>query len=78
MEIRPYREVKRKKTKVIKVGKVLVGGNSPISVQSMTNTLTTDIKSTIDQVNRLEEKGADIVRVSCPDESSTQSLKDII
>ena len=77
MEIRPYREVKRKKTKVIKVGKVLVGGESPISVQSMTNTLTTDPKSTIKQINRLEEKGADIVRVSCPDESSTQSLKDI-
>ena len=77
MEIRPYREVKRKKTKVINVGKVLVGGDSPISVQSMTNTLTTDAKSTIDQINRLEEKGADIVRVSCPDESSTHSLKDI-
>ncbi len=77
MEIRPYRKVKRKKTKVIKVGKVLVGGDSPISVQSMTNTLTTDPKSTIGQINRLEEKGADIVRVSCPDESSTQSLKDI-
>ena len=77
MEIRPYREVKRKKTRVINVGKVLVGGDSPISVQSMTNTLTTDAKSTIDQINRLEEKGADIVRVSCPDESSTHSLKDI-
>ena len=77
MEIRPYREVKRKKTKVINVGKVLVGGDSPISVQSMTNTLTTNAKSTIDQINRLEEKGADIVRVSCPDESSTKSLKDI-
>ena len=77
MEIRPYREIKRKKTKVIKVGKVLVGGDSPISVQSMTNTLTTDIKSTIDQVNHLEEKGADIVRISCPDESSTQCLKNI-
>ena len=77
MEIRPYREVKRKKTKVIKVGKVLVGGNAPISVQSMTNTLTTDAKSTINQINRLEEKGADIVRVSCPDESSTQTLKEI-
>ena len=77
MEIRPYREVKRKKTKVIKVGKVLVGGDSPISVQSMTNTLTTDTKSTINQINTLEEKGADIVRVSCPDESSTQSLKNI-
>ena len=57
MEIRPYREVKRKKTKVIKVGKVLVGGDSPISVQSMTNTLTTDVKSTIDQVNRLTKNG---------------------
>ena len=77
MEIRPYREVKRKKTRVIKVGKVSVGGDSPISVQSMTNTLTTDPKSTISQINRLEEKGADIVRVSCPDESSTRSLKDI-
>ncbi len=77
MEIRSYRVVKRKKTKVIKVGKISVGGDSPISVQSMTNTLTTDAKSTIDQINRLEEKGADIVRVSCPDESSTQSLKDI-
>ena len=78
MEIRPYREVKRKKTKVINVGKVFVGGDSPISVQSMTNTLTTDVKSTVDQINRLEEKGADIVRVSCPDEVSTQSLKNII
>ena len=78
MEIRPYREVKRKKTKTIKVGKVLVGGNAPITVQSMTNTPTTDIKSTINQINSLEEKGADIVRVSCPDESSTQSLKNII
>ena len=77
MEIRPYREVKRKKTKVIKVGKVSVGGNSPISVQSMTNTLTTDAKSTINQINSLEERGADIVRVSCPDESSTKSLKEI-
>tara|TARA_A100000164_G_C21923881_1_gene782059 strand:+ start:1033 stop:2127 length:1095 start_codon:yes stop_codon:yes gene_type:complete len=78
MEIRPYREVKRKKTKVINVGKVFVGGDSPISVQSMTNTLTTDVKSTVDQINRLEEKGADIVRVSCPDESSTHSLKEIV
>jgi len=75
MELRPYREVKRKKTKTIKVGKVLVGGSAPISVQSMTNTLTTDVKATIEQINRLVEKGADIVRVSCPDESSTKSLK---
>ena len=56
MEIRPYREVKRKKTKIIKVGKVSVGGNSPISVQSMTNTLTTDAKSTINQINSLKRK----------------------
>ena len=69
------RKLNRKKTKSINVGKVIVGGDAPISVQSMTNTLTTDPKSTIEQVNRLEEKGADIVRVSCPDESSTQSLK---
>ena len=78
MEIRPYREVKRRKTKKIKVGKVFVGGDAPITVQSMTNTLTTDVKATIDQINRLEEKGADIVRVSCPDEDSTKSLKSII
>ena len=52
MEIRPYREVKRKKTKIIKVGKVSVGGDFPISVQSMTNTLTTDVKSTINQINK--------------------------
>ncbi len=77
MDIRPYRTVKRKKTRLIKVGKVAVGGDSPITVQSMTNTLTTNAKATIDQINALEEKGADIVRVSCPDESSTQSLKDI-
>ena len=56
MEIRPYREVKRKKTKTIKVGKVLVGGNAPITVQSMTNTPTTNVKSTINQINRLEEE----------------------
>ena len=77
MNIRPFRDIKRKKTKEVKVGSVYIGNNNPISVQSMTNTLTTDPKSTIKQINRLEEKGADIVRVSCPDESSTQSLKDI-
>ncbi len=78
MEIRPHRIIKRKKTRVIKVGKVLVGGNSKISVQSMTNTLTTDVKSTINQIQSLEESGADIVRVSCPDENSTKALKEII
>ena len=78
MEIRPHRVIKRKKTKEIKVGKVSVGGSSIISVQSMTNTLTTDIKSTINQIHQLEEAGADIVRVSSPDEASTKALKDIV
>ncbi len=75
MEIRPHRIVKRKKTKVINVGNIKIGGDSPISVQSMTNTLTTDHKATIKQINNLEERGADIVRVSCPDKESTDSLK---
>ncbi len=78
MEIRPHRVINRRKTREIKVGNVSVGGNSLISVQSMTNTLTTDIKSTISQIRLLEEAGADIVRVSCPDEDSTKSLKQII
>ena len=78
MEIRPHRTINRKKTKVIKVGNIFIGGDHPISVQSMTDTLTHETKATIQQVNSLEEKGADIVRVSCPDESSTKTLKDII
>ena len=73
MQIRPHRIINRKKTKEIKVGNVSVGGNSPISVQSMTNTLTTDIKNTIKQIHSLEMAGADIVRVSCPDENSTKA-----
>ena len=76
MEIRPHRIIKRKKTKKIKVGKCIYGGDSPISVQSMTNTLTTDL-ATIKQINDLEEAGADLVRVSCPDERSTKALKKI-
>ncbi len=78
MEIRPHRVINRKITKEIKVGNVKVGGNAPISVQSMTNTLTTDIKGTINQIHSLEDAGADIVRVSCPDEDSTKALKEII
>ena len=78
MEIRPHRIIKRKTTKKIKVGKVSVGGDAPVSVQSMTNTLTTDIKGTIEQILSLEEAGADIVRVSCPDEDSSKALKNII
>ena len=77
MEIRPHRIIKRKKTKKIKVGNVFVGGDSPITVQSMTNTLTTDYTATINQINILEDAGADIVRVSCPDEESTQALRKI-
>ena len=78
MNIRPFRDIKRKKTKKIKVGKVEVGGDAPISVQSMTNTLTTDVNATIKQINELTEAGADIVRVSCPDKESSLSLKKII
>ena len=77
MEFRPHRIIKRRKTKIIKVGSVSVGGNSPVSVQSMTNTLTTNIKKTVNQINSLEAAGADIVRVSCPDEESTKALKKI-
>ena len=77
MEIRPHRIIKRKKTRKIKVGNVDVGGDSIISVQSMTNTLTTDHKATIKQIKKLEEAGADIIRVSCPDEESTKALKKI-
>ena len=78
MSIRPYRDIKRRKTKKIKVGKIDVGGDAPISVQSMTNTLTTNVNETIKQINQLADAGADIVRVSCPDEDSSLSLKKII
>jgi len=78
MNFRPFREIKRRKTKVVKVGNVKIGGNNPISVQSMTNTLTTNIKDTIKQINEIQSEGADLVRVSCPDEASSKSLKEII
>ena len=78
MSIRPFRDIKRKITKEINVGKVKVGGNNPISVQSMTNTLTKDVKKTVKQINQIAEVGADIVRVSCPDEDSTKALKEIV
>lgn len=77
-EIRPFRKINRKKTKEINVGKIKVGGNNPITVQTMTNTLTTDHKSTIEQIQKVTEAGADIVRVSCPDSKSTEALKTII
>ena len=76
--IRPFRNINRKKTKEINVGYVKVGGGHPISVQSMTNTLTTDVKSTINQINEIQSEGADIVRVSCPDEESSKALKEIV
>ena len=77
MSIRPFRDINRRKTKVINVGDMKVGGDNPITVQSMTNTLTTDTKATIKQINEIHNEGADIVRVSCPDESSSKALKEI-
>ena len=78
MSLRPFRDIKRKKTKVITVGNLKIGGDNPISVQSMTNTLTTDIKATIKQINQIHNEGADLVRVSCPDEASSKALKEIV
>ena len=77
MSQRPFRIINRRKTKVINVGNVKIGGDNPISVQSMTNTLTSDAKATIKQINEISEEGADLVRVSCPDEESTYALKEI-
>ena len=77
MNLRPFRHIERRKSKVINVGEVKIGGDNPISVQSMTNTLTTDTKATIEQINKICEEGADLVRVSCPDVSSTEALKEI-
>ena len=77
MSIRPWRDIQRKVTKQISVGNVKVGGDAPISVQSMTNTPTTDTKATINQRQSLEQVGADMVRVSCPDEYSSRALKKI-
>ena len=78
MSLRPFRDIKRRKTKEINVGNVKVGGDNPISVQSMTNTLTHNVKETLEQIEKIAAVGADIVRVSCPDKDSTKALKDII
>jgi (E)-4-hydroxy-3-methylbut-2-enyl-diphosphate synthase len=78
MSVRPYRDIMRRKSRQIHVGKVPVGGDAPIAVQTMTNTLTTDVAGTVEQIRLAEEAGADIVRVSCPDEDSTAALKHII
>ena len=77
MSIRPFRDIKRRKTKVVNVGDVKIGGDNPISVQSMTNTLTSDVEKTVRQINDIHQEGADIVRVSCPDQESTIALKEI-
>ena len=78
MSIRPFRDIHRRETKVIQVGKIKVGGDNAISVQSMTNTLTKDKKSTIKQIQEISRAGADIVRVSCPDQDSSKAIKDIV
>ncbi len=75
--LRPWRDIDRRKCRQIMVGNVPVGGNAPITVQTMTNTLTSDPKATIDQIRRCEEAGADIIRVSCPDKESTAAMKQI-
>ena len=78
MNIRPYRQIERRKSRKIKVGNIFVGGDSPISVQTMTNTKTTDIDATLKQINTCVDAGADLIRVSCPDKESTSALKQII
>ncbi len=76
--VRPWRNIYRRPSRQIMVGSVPVGGDAPISVQTMTNTLTTDVKATIAQIQRAAEAGADIVRVSVPDQASSQALRHII
>ncbi|MFZ5609499.1 MAG: flavodoxin-dependent (E)-4-hydroxy-3-methylbut-2-enyl-diphosphate synthase [Pseudomonadota bacterium] len=77
MSVRPYRDIHRRQSRQIMVGKVPVGGGAPIAVQTMTNTITGDAKATIAQIRHAEEAGADIVRVSCPDEAATAAMKEI-
>ena len=78
MSVRPYREIHRRKSRKVMVGQVPVGGDSPITVQTMTNTLTSDVAATVAQIRECEEAGVDIIRVSCPDEESTAALKHIV
>lgn len=75
--VRPWRNIYRRKSRQIQVGNVAVGGDAPISVQTMTNTLTHDASATIKQIIACADAGADIVRVSCPDEASTKAMKEI-
>nr|WP_325253767.1 flavodoxin-dependent (E)-4-hydroxy-3-methylbut-2-enyl-diphosphate synthase [Amylibacter sp.] len=76
--VRPWRNIYRRKSRQIHVGSVPVGGDAPISVQTMTNTLTHDVKATINQIQACADAGADIVRVSCPDEASTKAMHEIV
>ena len=78
MSIRPFRDIQRKKTKAVHLGNVIVGNNNPITVQSMTNTLTKDSKATLKQINEIANEGAELVRVSVPDEDSSNALKEIV
>src|SRR6201986_5249461 len=78
MSIRPWRDITRRQSRQIMVGNVPVGGDAPVTVQTMTNTLTSDAKATIDQIRRCEDAGVDIIRVSCPDVESTTALKQIV
>ncbi|WP_298852261.1 flavodoxin-dependent (E)-4-hydroxy-3-methylbut-2-enyl-diphosphate synthase [uncultured Sphingomonas sp.] len=78
MSLRPWRDITRRKSRQIMVGNVPVGGDAPVTVQTMTNTPTSDARATIDQIRRCEEVGVDIIRVSCPDEASTAALKQIV
>ncbi len=78
MSVRPYREIHRRKSRQIFVGKVPIGGDAPIAVQTMTNTLTQDVDATVAQIRVCEDAGVDIVRVSCPDQESSLALKDIV
>jgi (E)-4-hydroxy-3-methylbut-2-enyl-diphosphate synthase len=78
MSYRPYQHIERRRTRQIFVGRVPVGGDAPITVQTMTNTLTTDVAATVAQIRRAEHAGVDIVRVSCPDQESALALKDIV
>ncbi len=78
MSYRPYQEIIRRKSRRVYVGRVPVGDGAPITVQTMTNTLTTDVEGTIAQIRRAELAGVDIVRVSCPDQESALALKDIV
>ena len=77
MSVRPYRDIVRRKSRQIFVGTVPVGGDAPIPVQTMTNTLTADAKATIAQIQVCADAGADIIRVSCPDEASTAAMPEI-